>query len=117
MLVLDDGTLIAQAKTILRFLGKAHGYYPKDPLQGAQVDMLIDTFEDLYQASWKPFFAKEGKDEMYKKIFEETLPKMMNELEPFLGDGWLVGNKLSIADFYVGSYYTNVICHEPFPCS
>ena len=53
---------------------------------------------------------------MYKKIFEETLPKMMKSLEAFLGDGWLVGNKLSIADFYIGGYYTNIITHEPNAC-
>ena len=60
VLKLKDGTQIGQAKTILRFLGKAHGYYPKDPKQGAAVDMLVDQMEDVWQATWKILFAKEG---------------------------------------------------------
>ena len=43
-----------------------------------------------------------------KKLFEETLPKLMNVLKPrLLRGGWLVGRKMTIADYIIGSIYTD----------
>ena len=38
----------------------------------------------------------------------------MKEVEPIIDDGWLVGSKLSTADFYIGGFWTNVITHKPY---
>ena len=68
-------------------------------------------FEDVWNGIWKNFHEKDDNT----KFYEETLPKAMKELEPYLaGDGWLVGNKLSIADFYIGGFWTNIITHAPY---
>ena len=44
-----------------------------------------------------------------KEIVETHLPKLMALLEPYLdGPGtWLVGDKMTVADFYLGGVYTN----------
>ena len=42
-LELADGTKMGQSVSILRFLGAKHGYYPKDPKQAYEVDMLLDA--------------------------------------------------------------------------
>ena len=115
VLKLQDGTQLAQAKAILRFLGQMHGYYPQNPLDSCKVDGLIDHFEDAWSAIWKAYHVKdETRDEVFRKFYEETLPKAMKEVEPIIGDGWLVGSKLSTADFYIGGFYTNVITHAPY---
>jgi glutathione S-transferase len=50
--------------------------------------------------------------EQIKTLFEETIPKYMKEIDSFLGDGWLVGDKMTIADFWIGTFYTNIINHD-----
>lgn len=51
VLELDDGmqkTKLGQSGSILRFLGKKHGYYPEDPLAAHKCDYLIDCYNDKF---------------------------------------------------------------------
>jgi hypothetical protein len=41
-----DGRMIAQSNTINRYVGKLTGLYPKDDLQAALVDEVMDAVED-----------------------------------------------------------------------
>ena len=91
----------------MRLLGKLHGYYPIDPYEASLVDMIIDTFEEVYVG-----ILRANSSKIIKKLFSETLPRVMKLLEGFFNDGWLVQDKLSIADFYVGGFYTNYIWLE-----
>ena len=45
-LELEDGTCIGQSSAIERYVGKAGGFYPDDPLQAARVDMIEAQIED-----------------------------------------------------------------------
>jgi len=47
VLELADGSQLAQARSILRFVGKSTGLYPSDPLIAQRVDELMDALEDL----------------------------------------------------------------------
>lgn len=47
VLELADGSELAQARSILRFVGKHTGLYPADPLAAQRVDELMDALEDL----------------------------------------------------------------------
>ena len=47
VLELADGSQLAQARSILRFVGKATGLYPPEPLLAQRVDELMDALEDL----------------------------------------------------------------------
>ena len=91
----------------MRLLGKFHGYYPTDPYEASLVDMIIDTFEEVYAGMLRADNSKK-----IKKLFTETIPRVMKILEGFFNNGWLVQDKLSIADFYVGGFYTNYIWLE-----
>ena len=45
-----DGKHLVQSWSILRYLGKTHGYYPvEDANVSYQIDSLIDSVEDLFQ--------------------------------------------------------------------
>lgn len=48
VLELGDGTRIGQSTSILRFLGKKHGYYPEDPLEAHKCDYLLDSYNDKF---------------------------------------------------------------------
>ena len=47
------------------------------------------------------------------KCFDKELPALMAKLAPHLKDtGFLCGEKLTIADFWVGGLYTNFMNHS-----
>lgn len=48
ILELEDGTKLGQSISILRFLGKKHGYYPEDALEAHKCDYLIDCYGDKF---------------------------------------------------------------------
>jgi len=47
VLELADGSQLAQARSVLRFVGKHTGLYPADELVAQRVDELMDALEDL----------------------------------------------------------------------
>ena len=47
VLELADGSELAQARSILRFVGRHTGLYPADPRAAQRVDELMDALEDL----------------------------------------------------------------------
>ena len=58
-----------------------------------------------------PIFAPaEAKEEKVKECFETALPDMMKKIESYVKeDGWLVGDKLTMADFIFGHAYTGIV--------
>jgi len=46
VLVLDDGTVLSQSNTILRFVAARAGLVPADPIDALRVDELLDAAED-----------------------------------------------------------------------
>ena len=110
-LELKDGTKMGESYAIGRYLGSLHGYYPSDPRQALEVDYLLEGYEALLGVIYKPFFAKpEDREAMYPNIFEKALPKLLGVVEPLCEKGqFLVGDKLTVADFWIGGLYTNFI--------
>ena len=89
-----------------------HGYYPEDPVAAAKVDMLVDTYLDFLPKFYGPFFQPEEKrPELMKEIVDKLLPTFMKNVEPYLDGQWLVGDKITIADFWIGGLYTNFMNH------
>ena len=107
-LEMPDGTKLGQTTAVLRMLGKMHGYYPGDPVLAAQADALIDTYSEFFGKFTAPFSLKgDEQQQAMKEILETHLPKLMALLEPNLDGTWLVGDKISTADFHIGGIYTN----------
>ena len=42
-----DGVFYSQSFSLLRFIGKKHGFYPEDPLAAWKVDSALDSLNDL----------------------------------------------------------------------
>lgn len=111
-LELKDGTKLGESYAISRYLGSVHGYYPSDPRLAYEVDYLLEGHEPLITTIYKPMFAKtpEEKTEQINKIFDQALPKLLSVVEPLCAKGgWLVGDSLTIVDFWIGGIYTNFI--------
>ena len=74
--------------------------------------MLVDCYMDVLGKFYGPFFAPEEKrPEMVKDIMEKIIPTLMKTLEPYLGGTFLVGDKITVADFWIGGLYTNFMNH------
>ena len=56
-----------------------------------------------------PFFKQENEREaMYPEIFDKVLPGFLTRIDPLCAKGqFLVGDKLTCADFWIGGLYTN----------
>jgi glutathione S-transferase len=111
-----DKVFIPQSVAILRYLGKLGGLYPADPLEAMKVDSVLDTIAETsipiemsVQGSVKCMMADEPwtKDqvlEIRKRISTSDaygLPFFFTHFENILkenGTGWLVGEKVTIAD-------------------
>jgi glutathione S-transferase len=108
--------LIAESTAILRYLGKLGGLYPTDPLEALKVDSMLDTVSETslpiemsVKGSAKFMIAdepwtKEQVLEIRKRISTSDtygLPFYFSYFEKVLeenGTGWLVGEKVTIAD-------------------
>ena len=96
----------------MRYLGKCHGYYPKDPVMAAKVDFVVENYLGVfYDLNAPGFAAEEAKAALIDNIFDKILPEMMTKMTPNLkmDKKFLFGDSLTIADFWIGGLYVNLI--------
>jgi prostaglandin-H2 D-isomerase / glutathione transferase len=112
-----DKQVFVQSTSILRYIGKLGGLYPENPLEAMQVDSIIDTVAETTLPleitargaekcliSDKPWTNEELLS-IRRRIAESEkhpgLPFFLSYFENLLeknGTGWLVGEKVTIAD-------------------
>ena len=92
-------------------LGRKYGYYPKDPMQAFECDELIALYQGILGPVYTPHFQKKAdrKEAMVNEVFDRVVPKFLQEIDPKCGGDtkFLLGDKLTIADFWIGGFYTN----------
>ena len=114
-LELANGTKMGETHPILRYLAKQHGYYPEDPFLASKNEEILEEFtsiiENIPAAAFKQGAEREA---LYPKIFEETLPKFLKAIEPFLAQHkFCGGDKLGHADFFMGGYLYVSVATNP----
>ena len=105
VLELADGSQLAQARSILRFVGKSTGLYPADPLAAQRVDELMDALEDLGAAisSVGQRLPKEEQEAARLAAVSEggVVHAFLAKIEAFIGAngsrGYAVGAEMNIA--------------------
>lgn len=93
-----DNQVVAQSKAILRYIGKMASYngtclYPRDALQAAKVDELMDAFDDLWillaptfrisdpeqkEQARQQLFSQGGEAAQMLEIFDTVLSRSTN---------------------------------------
>jgi glutathione S-transferase len=107
VLTLPDGRVITQSGAIARYVGRLAGLFPSDPLEALLVDEILDSFNDI-----GPSIPKSAgiEPEQFKALREEwaNTGKLFvifnfysNKLAANNNGPYLVGNSLSVADFYL----------------
>ena len=115
-----DGRHLVQSWSILRYLGKLHGYYPETSEEAWAVDSIVDAVEDYLGKYFRAAFEK---DEERKKTFEADflnwLPGWINAIQKRIANNsdphYVVGNKRTIADFALAMVAFNLINNEANP--
>ena len=116
-----DGKFYSQSQSILRLLGKQHGYYPADAYEAWRVDSTLDAINDLTGAFYKVHFCP---DEETKKtlladfmanIFPKWLVVINKRIESNTDHKHIVGDKLTIADFALAALAYSSFLNEANP--
>ena len=97
-----DGLVIAQSNTINRYVGKLAGLYPKDDLQAAQVDEVMDAVEDITaRIGTTMTLDDEAKKKARESLAGGSLLRFLQQIEARLkrgGGEWFVEKRLTVAD-------------------
>jgi len=109
LLTLSDGTILAQQRSILRFVGKETGLYPTGSVLAAKVDELLDAIEDIIEKIMST-------DESDRKAALEVgglIHGMISKADVFIKNngsgGHTVGDKMTIADISTYCMFSNII--------
>ncbi len=106
ILELEDGTILAQSNTILRWAAERAGLTPGSRTDALLVEALLDSAEEYGgQLSTSIRVTDEAvRAHLRSDLAARWLPQWFGLLEQRLGaagHGWLVGNALTVADLKV----------------
>ncbi|XP_061178876.1 S-crystallin SL11-like [Saccostrea echinata] len=103
-----DDRLIPQSGAILRYVGRAFGLYGDNNDESTRIDVILGATDDFLKNLINVYYEKDEtkKEELKKDLEENKLPQYFNLMEEILkenngGDGFFVGNKMSIADLMI----------------
>ncbi len=104
------GQKLAQSYAILQFLGRRYGYMPSSAEEHYETICIMNTFEDFINkvaaihapsSVLDPEAKVAAQEELEKKQIPVLLPYIEKKLQAKDNKDFLVGNHLSIADFYI----------------
>ncbi len=112
-----NGKHLVQSWSILRYLGRQHGYYPQDLHTTYIIDSTIDAVEDYFGAYFKfNFEQNEEKKAIFKDNWLKMIPVWVPAIEKRLeGKKFLTGDKLTIGDFALAAIVFNLFNNEANP--
>ena len=100
-----DGKVIAQSNTIIRYVGKLAGLYPKDDWQAALCDEVMDASEDIGSRIGATIALDEaGKKRAREALAADALPRHLEQLQGRLkaaGGEYFADRRLTVADLKV----------------
>ena len=112
----EDGVILSQSMSIMRYLGREYGYYPSDSETAYWVDNLLDLFIDFRFPILKMVLTSNVKlreetmlDLLAKKHFETNFALFEKKLKENSSQKFFVGNSITIADFFALSLYATYI--------
>lgn len=102
-----DGKKYNQSRAIARYLAKKCKLYSSDEIEALEIDIVIDSLEDIRQALGIYYWEKDAAiKEKFKQIAFEKLPNYMSKFEEQVkaNGGYFVRGKLTWADIMYAAY-------------
>ena len=102
----ENGRKLGGSMIIARHLGEKNGLAGRDEFENAEIASIADAVNDLNQEIGKIWFEEdeERRAEMARALKEEIAPRKLRRFEKLSATsehGWLYGNRLSWADFFL----------------
>ncbi len=110
------GKVMNESNAILRYVGKELGYYPEDNWEAWYVDSLLD-FLPPYVDKLRPIFFSKNFDEALLAQYRQLITELYAFLEKHLkshGKDFLIGDKITIADFVYTSVTLSTVLNDNF---
>ena len=109
-----NGTMYDDSYPTTRMLAMRHGYYPEDPKEAQLTDELMESYHDIFmKICW--VHNSEGQEKATKmdEMFGAVHIYLTDIIEPLCAKSkFLVGEKVTLADFWVSGLYTNVATNK-----
>ena len=106
-----------ESKALIRYLGSVYKYYPAEPKLAWKVDSLVDFYTPaMEQMSVNQ--RLQGFDEAGIQKFNDFWDSIVTKYESALkecGKGFLVTDKMSIADFCAAGLFFNLAYNDNLP--
>jgi glutathione S-transferase len=100
-----DGNSVAQSNTIIRYVGKLAGLYPKDDWQAALCDEIMDASEDIgSRIGGTMQLADDAKKKARETLAAGAITRHLEQLAVRLKNGggeYFVDKRLTVADLKV----------------
>jgi glutathione S-transferase len=109
-----NGEKFCQSNSILRYLGKQIGLYPKNPLHALKVDQVLDVCEEMiFHTAPTIFISDEEKRKAARKNLTQTvLPKYVKALDKWCEGGHVIKDQLTVADLAVQNIVHFLTCWD-----
>ena len=120
MLEYPDGRKLTQSYAILRYLGRQYGYYPTDINEAYLVDSFLQTCDDYfnryerYKFETNEALIPAAKAEWFRYL-HLWAPAMEKRLIANGNPTFIVGNKVTIADFMLATVIYSFLLNEGNP--
>ncbi|CAL4105798.1 unnamed protein product, partial [Meganyctiphanes norvegica] len=117
--LLVDGKPLTESLAMARYIAKQAGLVPKDDLQAAHCDAIVDTLNgmmpDIYQ---KVIFGKLEPAEKQKLLKEDLVPNKFNPVlnrlnERLSNQDWFLSDMVTWADIAISFMFGKVAEHYP----
>lgn len=99
-----DGKKVTQSRAICRYLGREAGLAGKDAWEDLQIDIIVDTVDDVRSAITDYYYYSDEKAKAEKKgpLFNETIPFYFKKFDTIVSEnnGHLANKKLTWADIH-----------------
>merc|ERR1711915_640113 len=114
-----DGRPLTESLAITRYVAKQAGLVPKDAVQAAHADALIDTVNGIMvEVAQKTVYSKADPAEKQRVMAEEIIP---NKINPFLTgldkrlqtNDWFISDMTTWADLSIGLTFMNLAAKVP----
>ena len=117
MVEMENGLKMTQTCAIIRALGQKYGYYSSNPKEAWLIDSTMDYVNETGGLFGAVIFAQgEKKTELLFELLTKQLPDFLKIIEKRVsGKKFLTGEKLSCADFMLGSLLCNTVANENNP--
>ncbi|XP_014288095.1 glutathione S-transferase [Halyomorpha halys] len=100
-----DGKVVAQSTAICRYLGRKAQLAGDDEWEALQIDMAVDVFHDIRQATSSARLEtnEDAKKKKLEELNNETLPFFLGKLDDLVkkNNGYLANGKLSWGDVFL----------------